>query len=109
MKELDKEMKPYNNETDSGLNSTNSTNSTSSLLLKDTKKLSFAELESIGKAEDDKKEYTDSGDKVKRNSTGNFTVDLNYEMQFQNMTFAVNKTLNKGWPIRRDDGFPYQE
>jgi len=25
------------------------------------------------------------------------------------MTFSVNKTLNKGWPIRRDDGFPYQE
>jgi len=26
---------------------------------------------------------------------------------YENMTFAVNETLNKGWPIRRDDGFPY--
>lgn len=35
--------------------------------------------------------------------------EISFDEVLTNMTFAVNKTLSKGWPIRKDDGFPYQE
>lgn len=40
------------------------------------------------------------------NSTANF---VSFQQIFSNMSFAVNETYNAGWPVRRDDGFPYQE
>jgi hypothetical protein len=75
----------------------NATNSTSSKSL--ITEMSLAEKEKTDdKPLDAKKNVTNSS-----NSTDSFDQIL------ENMTFAVNDTLNKGWPLRRDDGFPYQE
>lgn len=84
-------------------NSTKKANSTSSNSTTEGKeaksnlspKLSFAELEKV----DDK--LLDA----KKNATN--STDVPYEKMYENMTFAVNETFNKGWPVRRDDGFPY--
>jgi hypothetical protein len=75
---------------------TNSTTEGKEAKSKLSPKLSFAELE-----KDDDKPLD-----AKKNATTNST-DVPYEKMYENMTFAVNETLNKGWPIRRDDGFPY--
>ena len=113
-------MNPYNNDTkDSNLtNSTASEEKHDRRLAITNPRLSFAELEKPDekekkKVEKDDKEFDDDhkNDKKlkKKDSNETDSEGPSFEEMFHNMTFAVNKTLNKGWPIRRDDGFPYQE
>jgi hypothetical protein len=117
-------MQPYNNETTKANTTTNATASATpadkdsiDLLGKSRKsKLSLAEMDKPDekkKVEKDEKEFDDEhknkDKRVKKDSNETLSSDPVFDEIFQNMTFAVNKTLNKGWPIRRDDGFPYQE
>jgi hypothetical protein len=100
MKELDKKMIPEN--ITAPANAT--ANSTSSA--KERPKI-LAELE---KPEANKASATPNLPGKAGNSTkGNSTESSTFQDTFDSMTFHVNETLNKGWPLRKDDGFPYQE
>jgi hypothetical protein len=102
-------MNPYNNGT---LNTNHTSNSTSnSTSGKEGKKdLSLVELElDKDEAKNKDKEFGDDHDKNKRNITNSTSASDNFDETFENMDFTVNRTLAKGWPLRKDDGFPYQE
>jgi hypothetical protein len=119
MKEIDKQMKPDNTTNMAPANATNATaNATASAdkdkkaddKKADEKKKTLAERKSLHRnllA----KAATTVINKTKGNSTDEEENIINFDEVFDAMNFTVNDTMNmtKGWPVRKDDGFPYQE
>lgn len=101
MKELNKEM--VVNGTNSTKNATNSTGTAKPEAGKAQDANSMIGMKAKGISIDASKAGISESD---GNSTANF---VSFQQVFSNMSFAVNETYNAGWPVRRDDGFPYQE